>query len=611
MTKISTRIIADASLVCLLLYGLAALGSEAQADAAPQPAIAMHGDPALPDAFDHLPYADPNAVKGGRAAIGFLGAFDSLNPFNLKAGSTAQGLNGNVFETLMTRSLDEPFTLYGLIAKTIETNPERTHVTFRLDPRAHFSDGTPITSDDVRFTFELLKTKGRPQQRAAYSLIKSIETPDLWTVHYEIAAAGDREMPLTLALMPVLPRHAVDLTRFDDANLNVPIGSGPYKIAEVKPGERLILKRDPNYWGKDLPIRRGLFNFDEIDIEYFRDANSLFEAFAAGLLDFREETSPVRWTMAYDFPAIRDHRDLKEALPIGGPKGMEGFVFNLRRPLFDDVRVREALSLMFDFEWINANLYSGLYKRSQSFFDESELASTGRPASAEERALLAPFPGVVRDDILAGRWHPPVTDGSGADRTMPRRALALLDEAGYALRDGRLMKGDEPLAFEIMVKDRSQERLALNYSDSLARIGVAAKVRLVDEVQYQRRRQKFDFDMMIGSWIASASPGNEQRSRWGSKSADQEASFNLAGVKSPAVDALIAALLAARTHEEFVAAVRAYDRVLLSGFYIVPLFHASDQWIAASAALERPRSLPRYGSATGSSTLDTWWRKQP
>ena len=609
------RAIAAVILACAVLFvgGFLAQTPPALAEAAsePQPAIAMHGDPALPKEFDHLRYADPQARKGGRVAIGFLGAFDSLNPFNLKAGSTAQGLNGNVFETLMARSLDEPFTLYGLIAKRIETDPDRTHVTFRLDPRAHFSDGTPITSDDVRFTFELLKAKGRPQQRAAYSLIKSIETPDPLTVHYEIAAAGDREMPLTLALMPVLPRHAVDLAKFDDASLDAPVGSGPYKIADVKPGERLVLKRDPNYWGKDLPVRRGLFNFDEIDIEYFRDANSLFEAFAAGLLDFREETSPVRWVSAYDFPAMRDHRDMRAALPIGGPKGMEGFVFNLRRPLFDDARVREALGLMFDFEWINANLYSGLYKRTQSFFDESELASTGRPASAAERALLSPFPGAVREDILEGRWRPPVTDGSGRDRTMPKRALDLLERAGYELKDGRLSKNGEPLAFEIMVKDRSQERLALNYSDSLARIGVAAKVRLVDEVQYQRRRQKFDFDMMIGSWIASASPGNEQRSRWGSKSADQEASFNLAGVKSPAVDALIAALLAARTREEFLTAVRAYDRVLLSGFYIVPLFHASDAWIAASTALARPSQSPRYGPPTGSSTLDTWWRKQP
>lgn len=575
------------------------------------PAIAMHGEPALKDPFDHLPYADPAAVKGGRLSIGFLGTFDSLNPFNLKAGSTAQGLNGNVFETLMTRSLDEPFTLYGLIAQTIETDPDRSMVTFRLDPRAHFSDGVPITSADVRFTFELLKSRGRPQQRAAYSLVKSIETPDERTIRYDLTGIGDREMPLTLALMPVLPRHLIDLSKFDDASLAIPTGSGPYVITDVKPGEHIFLRRDPNYWGNDLPVRRGLFNFDEIDIEYFRDANSLFEAFAAGLLDFREETNPARWAQAYNFPAIRDHRVGREALPSGGPKGMEGFVFNLRRPLFADSKVREALGLIFDFEWINANLYDGLYKRTQSFFADSELASTGRAASAAELALLAPFPGAVRKDILDGSWRPAATDGSGGDRTQPKRALALLKEAGYEIENGRLTKGGEPLSFEIMVKDRYQERLALNYADSLARIGVMAKVRLVDEVQYQRRRQKFDFDMMIGSWLASASPGNEQRSRWGSASANQEASFNLAGVKSPAVDAMINAILAAKTHEDFVAAVRAYDRVLLSGFYIVPLFHSPDQWIAASTKLARPQRLPKHGPASGGATLDTWWRKQP
>jgi peptide/nickel transport system substrate-binding protein len=571
----------------------------------------MHGEPALKGGFDHLPYADPNALKGGRLAIGFFGTFDSLNPFNLKAGSTAQGMNTNVFETLMARSLDEPFTLYGLIAQTIETDADRTAVTFRLDPRAHFSDGVPITSDDVRFTFELLKAKGRPQQRAAYSLIKSVETPDALTIRFDLSGIKDREMPLTLALMPVLPRHKTATAKFDDASLDIPIGSGPYIVAGVKPGERIILRRDPNYWAKDLPVRRGLYNFDEIDIEYFRDANSLFEAFEAGLLDFREETSPSRWTTAYDFPAIRDHRVIREALPAGGPKGLDGFVFNLRRPFFTDVRVREALGLVFDFEWINANLYGGLYKRTKSFFDDSELASTGRPASAAELALLAPFPGAVRDDILQGRWRPAATDGLGGDRIEAKRALAILKEAGYAIEDGRLMKEGKALSFEIMVKDRNQERLALNYADSLRRIGVMANVRQVDEVQYQRRRQKFDFDMMIGSWLASASPGNEQRARWGSASADQEGSFNLAGVKSPAVDAMINALLAAKTHEDFVAAVRAYDRVLLSGFYVVPLFHSGEQWIAASAKLARPKTLPRYGPATGGATLDTWWRAEP
>jgi peptide/nickel transport system substrate-binding protein len=573
-------------------------------------AIAMHGTPALPRNFEHLPYADPSATKGGRLAIGFQGTFDSLNPFNLKAGSTAQGLVGNVFESLMTRSLDEPFTLYGLIAQTIETDADRTYVTFRIDPRAHFSDGEKITAADVRFTFDLLKAKGRPQQRAAYSLVAAVEVTDPATIRFDLSGSSDRELPLTLALLPVLPRHKVDPATFDDTTLAAPIGSGPYKITEVAPGQRLVLSRDPSYWAKDLAIRRGLFNFDEIGIDYFRDANSMFEAFRAGLLDFRVETSPQRWVTGYDFPAVRDKRVVRASLPAGGPKGMEGFAFNTRRPIFGDVRVREALGLVLDFEWINANLYDGLLTRTKSFFDESELGSTGRPASVAERRLLAPFPGAVREDILEGRWRPNTTDGSGQDREAPRHALELLREAGYELIDGRLVNNGVPLAFEIMVKDRNQERLALNYAQSLARIGVAARVRLVDEVQYQRRRQKFDFDMMVGLWLASASPGNEQRARWGSASADQDASFNLAGVKSPAVDAMIEALLAARSHEEFVAAVRAYDRVLLSGFYVVPMFHASQMWVAASSSLAPPSVLPAYGTPIGSATLDTWWRRR-
>ncbi|PWB80249.1 MAG: ABC transporter substrate-binding protein [Methylocystaceae bacterium] len=591
----------------------AALGLFAGSAGAGQSAthgLAMHGEPLLAPGFDHLPYADPLARKGGRLRLGLPGAFDSLNPFNLKSGSAAQGIVGNVVQTLMARSYDEPFTLYGLIAKSVETDDAREHVTFRLDPRAHFSDGAPLTSADVLFTFELLKAKGRPQQRIAYGLVKKAEAPDAHTVRFDLTGAKDRELPLILGIMPVLPKHATDVEHFSDSSLKAPLGSGPYVLQETVPGARIVLKRDPNYWGEDLAVQRGLNNFDEIGIDYFRDGNALFEAFKAGLLDYREETSTSRWASAYDFPALRDGRVAVETLQSPGPKGMEGFVFNLRRDLFRDIRLREALGLMFDFEWIDANLYSGLYTRTKSFFDESELSSSGRPASDAERALLAPFPGVVREDILEGRWRPPVHDGSGRDRDAARRALDLLSAAGYRLVDNALVKDGVPLAFEIMVKDRNQERLALFFAASLQRIGVAARVRLVDEVQYQRRRQKFDFDMMIGQWLASASPGNEQRMRWGSASAAQEASYNLAGASSPAIDALIDALLAARGREEFVTAVRAYDRVLLSGFYVVPLYHAAKQWIAFSTKLARPAALPRYAPLFGA-TLETWWRKDP
>src|SRR6202021_2071589 len=410
---------------------------------------------------------------------------------------------------------------YGRIAHSMETHEPRSYVIFRLDPRARFSDGAPVSAADVLFTFDLLKQKGRPQQRDAFGRVKRAEALDLMTVHFDLSGL-DSEMPLTLAMMPVLPKHGTDVEHFDNPTLKPMVGTGPYVIADVQPGRRLILRRNPDYWAQDLPVQRGLFNFDEIEIDYYRDADSSFEAFKAGLCDFRQETDAGRWISSYDFPAVRDGRTIKESLPYGLPKGMEGFAFNTRRSIFADVRVREALGMMFDFEWINANLYGGLYRRSRSFFDDSELASAGRPADAGERALLAAFPGSVRDDILEGRWEPPITDGSGRDRMMGERAL-----------------------------------------------GIYSNVRLADEVQYERRRQKFDFDMLIAAWIASPSPGYEQRFLWGSQSADQEASYNLAGARSPAIDAMIAAMVAAKTHEEFDDAVRAYDRVLLSGFYIV------------------------------------------
>src|SRR5208282_1502903 len=503
----------------------------------PVSAIAMHGRPALSPDFDHLPYASPEAPKGGRLNLAYLGAFDSLNPYNVKALSTAQGLVGNVYQSLMARSADEPFALYGLIAKSLETNDARDRLIFHLNPDARFSDGTPITSADVLFTFNLLKAKGRPQQRAAFGLVKSVDAPDDWTVRYDLSGANDRELPLTLA------------------------------------------------------ITRGLYNFDSIRIDYYRDATAMFEAFKAGLIDYRVEDDTTRWRGEYDFPAAKDGRIVKAAIPSGLPKGVSGFAFNLRRAPFADVRVREALASMFDFEWINANLFDGAYKRSEGFFDDSDLSSIGRPASPRERALLAPFPGAVRDDVMEGRWRAPVSDGTGRDRVIARRAIDELESAGYSLRDGRLVDAHgTPLAFEILVKNRDEERLALAYARNLARIGVAANVRLVDEVQFQRRRTRFDFDMMIGTWTASPSPGNEQRGRW----------------SSPAIDAMIAAILAARSDEDFVAAVRALDRVLISGFYIVPLYYAPEQWIAYSSKLGRPDFTPLFGV-----DLAAWWRREP
>ena len=591
-----------------ILIALATLLGSARADTAPPTyAIAMHGAPALPADFPHLPYANPDAPKGGRLSLAYLGAFDSLNPYNVKALSTAQGLVGNVYQSLMTRSADEPFTLYGLIARSIETDEARDFIVFHLNPAAHFSDGGAITAADVVFTFNLLKAKGLPSQRAAYSLVKSVAAPDDLTVRFDLAGAGDRELPLILGLMPVLSRAHTDADHFEDQTLQIPVSSGPYRVAEVQPGQRLVLRRDPNYWARDLPITRGLYNFDEIRIDYYRDASALFEAFKAGIYDFRIEDDATRWRDGYNLAAVRDGRIVKRAVPNGLPKGVSGFAFNTRRPLFVDPRVREGLAMMFDFAWINANLYAGVYTRSRGFFDDSELSSAGRPASPAERALLAPFPGSVRDDVMEGRWAPPVSDGSGRDRALAHGALDLLGKAGYALRGDALTNArGQPLAFEILVKSRQEERLALAYSRSLARIGVNAVVRLVDEVQYQRRRTRFDFDMMIGSWIASPSPGNEQRGRWSSAAATMDGSYNICGAASPAIDAMIAAVVAARGHDDFVAAVRALDRTLISGFYIVPLYYSPDQWIAYSATLGRPETTPMFGVNT-----ETWWRIAP
>ena len=566
-------------LVALIAIAGAARGQEQAAGA-----IAMHGAPALAAGFDHLPYANRDAPKGGRLALAYLGAFDSLNPYNVKALSTAQGLVGNVYQSLMARSADEPFTLYGLIAQSIETDDARDRVVFHLNPAAHFSDGAEIVAADVLFTFNLLKAKGLPSQRAAYALVKSADAPDDLTVRFDLAGADDRELPLILAMMPVLSRAHTDSAHFEDQTLQIPVGAGPYKVADVVPGQRLTLARDPGYWARDLPINRGLYNFDEIRIDYFRDASAMFEAFKAGLVDFRLEDDPTRWRDGYGFPAVRDGRVLRATAPYGLPKGISGFAFNTRRSIFADPQTREGLATMFDFEWINANFYAGVYKRSKSFFDDSELSAAGRPASPKERALLAPFPGAVRDDILEGRWAPPVSDGSGRDRALARKALDLLAGAGYALSGATLVDArGRPLSFEILVKTLQEERLALAYSANLARIGVTATVRLVDEVQFQRRRARFDFDMMIGSWIASPSPGNEQRNRWSSAAAAMEGSYNICGAASPAIDAMIAAVVAARDRDDFVAAVRALDRLLLSGFYIVPLFYAPDQWIAYSS----------------------------
>jgi peptide/nickel transport system substrate-binding protein len=609
-----------AAVAAAIVANLAGAAMPAVAEASPQHAIAMHGEPALPAGFAHFPYANPKAAKGGRLTQGVLGSFDSLNPFIIK-GLPPQGMRaplvsgsniivGYVVESLMARSYDEPFTLYGLLAHTVETDAQRSYVTFGLDPAARFSDGKPVTAEDVVFSWQLLRDKGRPNHRIYYSKVGKAEALDARTVRFDLAGSDDRELPLILGLMPVLARHATNPETFEETSMAVPVGSGPYRVSKVDPGKSVTLSRNPDYWGRDIPVNRGVWNFDEVRFDYYRDQTAFHEAFKKGLFDVRRENDPGRWQTAYDFPALREGRVVKESFTSGLPKPSFAMVFNTRRAVFSDVRVREAIALLFDFEWVNHSIFFDLYRRSASYFEGSELSALKRPADARERALLAPFPDAVRADVLDGTWGPPTADGSGRDRATLRRALALFAAAGYELRGTELIErsSGRPLTFEIMVTARSEsvdeERLALLFASQLKRAGIVVRVRVADAVQFETRRIAFDFDMMQSRWDQSLSPGNEQAFYWSAAAADHNGSRNYMGVKSAAVDAMIDAILKAQTRPDVVAAVRALDRVLISGAYVVPLFHVPEQWIARWTHIERPATTSLHGYVP-----ETWWRQ--
>ncbi len=585
------------------LLAASGLGRFSASAAAVNHAIAMHGEPAWPADFSHPSYANAAAPKGGQLVQGVLGTFDSLNPLIVK-GLPAVNIRSYVIESLLARGYDEPFTLYGLLAEGVETDAARTSVTFTLNPAARFADGQPVAPEDVIFSWQLLRDHGRPNFGIYYSKVAKAVAVDARTVRFDLTGSDDRELPLIIGLMPVLARHAIDTARFEETTFEPLLGSGPYKVSAVTPGESVIFKREPNYWGRDLPINRGSWNFDTIRFDYYRDGNTHFEAFKKGLYDVRSETDPGRWQTAYDFPALRQGRVVKEEFPYGLPKGMDGLVFNTRRQIFADERVREAILHLFDFEWINHNYFFDLYKRTASYFDGCDLSAHGVAADARELQLLKPFPGSVRADILAGTWAPPVTDGSGRDRAGLHRAFALFAEAGYALKGTQLVHtaSGRPFGFEILTTTRDQERLALAFVRSLKRAGIDARVRSVDATQFERRRIAFDFDMMQYRWEQSLSPGNEQLFYWGSAAASEEGSRNYMGVKSKAVDAMIAAMLSATTRPDFVAATRALDRVLLSGFYVVPLYFPPKQWIARWTRIEHPSRTSLFGYLP-----ETWW----
>ena len=585
-----------------------ATGLAGPAAAEPSHAISMHGEPALAADFEAFPYVDPDAPKGGRVDYAVPGTFDSLNPFIVQGDASRglfdQFLGNNVFETLMARSRDEAFALYPLIAETVETDVDRTFVEFTLDPRAAFSDGEPITVEDVIFSMELMRDKARPLYRDWVNRVETMEEVGERGIRFTFKRP-DRELPLLLAMIPIFPEHATNAETFDRTTLEPMVASGPYVFGEVRAGEYVHLRRNPDYWAKDLPSKRGFDNYDEIRISYYRDENAMFEAFKKGLVDVFIETSSPRWATGYDFPAIADGRVVKETFETGLPSGMLGFVMNTRRPVFQDVRVRRALAGLFDFEWANQNLFSGNYRRTRSYYDGSGLSSVGNPASAEELALLGDAAGDMPQAFVDGSYAPPVTDGSGRDREFLRAGLTALQEAGYTLQDRQLIGPDgRPLSFEIMLNGPSGQGLAMAWQRTLATIGIQVSIRVVDSAQYLQRQRTYDFDMMQVTYTSSLSPGAEQIMRWGSQSRDLDGTFNFAGAADPELDRLIVALLEARDEDTFTTAVRAYDRLLLSSAYVVPLYHQPGQWVARWTHIERPDETPVYGPQ-----YQTWWRE--
>ena len=599
------------------IFALVTFSWIATVQAEPMHGVAMQGSPALPADFTHFPYANPNAPKGGKIVYGVQGSFDDLNPFDLKSIRTGgrgvwDPVFGNlVFESLMMRSRDEPFSMYGLLAEKIDLPDDRSWVEFYLNPKAKFSDGVQVKVSDVLFTFKLLKEKGRPPYSSRMKAVEKLEQTGEHSFKLTFNDRASRETPLLFGLMPVLPEHATDAGNFGQSTLEPPIASGPYRVTDVKPGESITYTRNPDYWAKDLPVQKGFFNFDTIKVEYYSSGTARFESFKKGNFYVYPENSPSKWRTAYDFAAVKDGRVVKEVFPKQTPSGMLGFVFNTRRELFKNRNVRKALTLLFDFEWSNENLFYGAYQRTSSYWQDSKLSSFGIPASEGEKKLLAPYPTAVLPKVMDGTYRAPVSNGSGVDRRLLRTALSLFRKEGYNLTGGKLVNKDgKPLAFEMLISGSAGisgqdiERLALSYKRTAAKLGIDISIRLVDDSQYQSRKGTFDYDMTVVRYSSSLSPGAEQFFRWGSNSKSAEGSFNFAGTAEPVIDALIDAMLAARSDVAFIDAVRAYDRVLISGHYVVPLFHLTETRLSRWTKIQRPKKTSLYGPQ-----LPTWWAK--
>ncbi len=584
--------------------------ARAESGAGSRHGIAMYGEPALPPDFVSLPYVNPDAPKGGRIVFGNTGGFDSLNPF-IQKGNPPWQLRFWAYESLMGRSWDEPFTLYGLLAESIRTAPDRSWVEFTLRPEARFSDGSPVTVEDVIWSYEILGTKGHLRYRSLWSQIESIKATGPRSLRISFRG-NNRELALIAGLRPILKKAQWDGRDFTRSGFDpVPIGTGAYVVADFEPGRFVTLRRNPDYWGRDLPLRRGTRNFDEIRIEFFGDRTALFEAFKAGQLSVIREFNAERWQTRYDFPAVRRGDIVLSEIPHGRPSGMTGLVMNTRRPPFDDWRVREAMILAFNFEYINETVTGGVQPRITSYFSNSKLAMRPGPATGKVRALLEPFADSLPPGTLEG-YSLPRGDGSTRNRANLRRAMRLLKQAGWRVRDGVLRDAQgRPFAFTLLLRQSAGEMqtVADIYARALERLGIAMSVEKVDDAQYAAREASYDFDMTSFRRDLSLSPGNEQRLYWGRAGVKQPGSRNLMGMDSPAAEAMIDAMLAATTREDFVAAVRALDRVLTAGRYVIPIWRQDVGRIAHVRQLRYPDRIPVYGDRLGF-LPEVWWYQE-
>ena len=556
--------------------------------------------------FPHFDYVNPDAPKGGEVRLGHAGSFDNLNPLIVK-GTDLRGMGGSAMllpvESLMVSAQDEPDSMYGLVAEAIELAEDRSWVEFTLRSEARWHDGSPITADDVVFSFETLVAEGEPGFRLSYRDVARVEAPASDRVRFIFAAGATRDLPNLVAGMPILSKAYYTANPFNETTLDPPLGSGPYRFGRVDQGRVLVYERVKDYWARDLPVNRGRYNFDTIRYDFYRDRTIEFEAFKAGEYDFREEFTSKTWATGYDSPAVRDGLIRRETLPDESPSGTQAFFLNTRLTKFADRRVREALGYAFDFEWTNENLFFGLYDRTTSMFENSDLRARG-PISEPERALLEPFRAELPAEVFGEAYAPPVTDGSGNIRDGLMRARALLDQAGWSIAEGRLVDASgAPMTIEFMIDTPLFERIIAPYVANLKRLGIEASIRIVDSAQFMSRVQTYDYDVMISRFTMRRTPGVEHRNFWGSAAADSPGGNNLAGVREPAVDALIERLGTARSRAELKSIVGALDRVLTWNHYTVPQWFKASHFVAYWDKFGRPETKPRFDLGF----LDTWW----